>query len=47
MESKNVNYDIKPLINDVEKVIESGLNDVLSNYMERYNLLEKIGREHV
>jgi hypothetical protein len=45
MEANPIHFDIKPLMNDVEKVIESGLNDVLSNYMERYNLLEETHKQ--
>jgi hypothetical protein len=39
-ELKNVSFDTKPLMNDIEKVIEKGLNDILYNFMERYKLLE-------
>ena len=45
MDSKMDHFDIKPLMNDVEKVIKSGLNNVLFDYMERYNLLEKTHKQ--
>ena len=34
-------FDTKILLNNIEKVIQIGLNDILSNYIERYTLLEK------
>ena len=34
-------FDIKPIISDVEKVIQQGLNKFLVKYIERYELLEK------
>jgi len=40
MRENNV-YNIKPLMNDIEKVIETGLNKLLEDYMERYSLLER------
>ena len=40
-ELNNSNFDIKPLMNNIEKVIEYEINKLLSNHIERYNLLEK------
>ena len=34
-------FNIKPIINDVEKVIQNGLNIYLKNYIERNTMLEK------
>jgi len=34
-------FDIKSIINDVEKVIQNGLNNLLVNYIDRHELLEK------
>jgi len=34
-------FDIKNIMYDVEKVIQRGLNKLLTNYIERYELLEK------
>jgi hypothetical protein len=34
-------FNIKPIICDVEKVIQDGINKILANHMDRYNLLEK------
>jgi hypothetical protein len=38
---ERVVHNIKPLLSEVEKVIENGLNDLLTDYMERYKVLEK------
>jgi hypothetical protein len=38
-------FNTKPLLDKVEKVIQDGLNDVLSNFMDRYELLEKTHRQ--
>ena len=40
MRENNV-YNIKQLMSDIEKVIETGLNKLLEDYMERYSLLER------
>ena len=34
-------FDIQAIMNDIEKVIEKGLNKLLVNYIERHELLEK------
>ena len=45
-ESKYVHlFDIKPIMSDVEKVIQQGLNKILVNYFERYELLEKTHKQ--
>jgi hypothetical protein len=33
-------FDIQPMMNEVEQVIQKGLNNLLKNYIERYNMLE-------
>jgi hypothetical protein len=41
-ETKEVHlFDINPIILDIEKVIQQGLNKLLVNYIERHELLEK------
>ena len=42
LENKEVHlFDIKPIMSEIEKVIENGLNKLLGNYIERHELLEK------
>ena len=38
-------YNIQPLVIKLEKVIKNGLNIILSDYNERYELLEKTHRQ--
>jgi hypothetical protein len=33
-------FNIESIVNEVEKVIQNGLNEVLADYMDRYKLLE-------
>jgi len=41
-ETKRVRlFNIKPIIHDVEEVIQKGLNKLLVNYIERHEMLEK------
>ena len=41
-ETKRVHlFDIKPIMSDVEEVIQRGLNKMLVNYIERHEMLEK------
>jgi len=40
-ETNSETFNVNPLLYDIEKVIKSGLNDMLSNYMKRYELLEE------
>jgi hypothetical protein len=35
------NFDIKPLMIEIEKLIQKGLNELLNNYIDRHNLLEE------
>ena len=39
--NNNTSFDIQPIMSEVEKVIQSGLNRLLVNYIERHELLEK------
>jgi hypothetical protein len=42
MQPTNINsFDIQPIMSEVEKVIQCGLNKLLVNYIERYELLER------
>ena len=38
-------FDIKPIMMDVEKVIQNGLNKLLVNFIERHELLEKTHKQ--
>ena len=38
-------FDIKPLMGDIEEVIQQKINSVLSNFMDRYNLLEETHKQ--
>ena len=38
-------FDIHTIMNDIEKVIEKGLNKLLINYIERHELLEKTHKQ--
>jgi hypothetical protein len=42
MQPTNINsFDIQPILSEVEKVIQCGLNKLLVNYIERHELLER------
>jgi len=38
--SYNSNFNTEPIINTIKETLENGLNNLLINYVERYNLLE-------
>jgi hypothetical protein len=40
-ELKMTDFDLNPLLNNVKKVIESEINNLLNEHMERYKLLER------
>ena len=45
-QTKKVNsFNINPLVIEIENVIQEGLHKILSDYTDRYNLLEKTHRE--
>ena len=45
-ETKNVNvFNINPLVIEVEDVIKKGLNKILADYMDRYELLENTHKQ--
>ena len=38
-------FDIKPIMSNVEKVIQKGLNKLLVNYIDRHEMLEKTHKQ--
>jgi hypothetical protein len=39
------NFNTETLLNEINDVIKKGLNNILKNYMDRYNLLEKTHKQ--
>ena len=41
MYSRTIDFNTEPILSDIDKVIKDGLNKLLSEHLNRYELLEK------